>query len=141
MWQVIHSIEFESNVKFDSCDDSECVSRFDFCNIEIQGEKEYYKQVEDNGTLYKTGTFLVIDIKESEVEFGRILKILKVKDNILLHFKIFREITFDDHFHAFIVNLNCNETKLLNYNDLPNIAPALSIQKNDTHFIALRYKS
>ena len=82
MCQVIHSTEFESNVKFDSCDDSECVWRFDFCNIEIQGEKEYYKQVEVNGTLYKTGTFLVIDIIESEVEFGRILKILKVKDNI-----------------------------------------------------------
>ena len=140
MCQMIHSAEFETNIKFDSRDNSESIPRSDFCNIDIQGQEEFYKQVEINGTLYKIGTFLVLDMKESEVEFGTILKILRMKDNIFFIFKIFREITFDDHVHAFIVNQNSNETKLVNHNDLPNIAPALPVQKNNTLFIALQYK-
>ena len=47
-------------------------------------------------------------MNESEVEFGKILRMFKLKDNIFFYFKIFKEITFNENFQGFIVNQNSN---------------------------------
>ena len=101
-------------------------------------KKEFYQQVEINGTIYRLGTFLVSDMRQSETEFGEIIKILKINNVIYFYTKIYEEVTFDYSYHAYNVH-NKNVYKLCKYEELPVIAPCLSIKIKNNHFIATRY--
>lgn len=69
------------------------------------------------GTSHQVGSFLVVNIGNSEIEFGKIENIICVDNEIYFYFEIFEEITFDDHFQAYVVNTNSSESKLINYSD------------------------
>ena len=51
---------------------------------------------------------------------------------------VFEEITFDQHYHAYIVS-KIYSNKLIKQKDLPNIFPVLSVITDDTHYNATRY--
>ena len=136
MCQLFNCIKLDNNTKLGPVDDTFFQSRNHFCNSGSNVKK--HKFVEINGTLYKIGSYLVTDMQESEIEFGQILEIIHVNENIFFYFQTYKEITFSDHVHAYIVKRNKSVKKCLNYNDVPNTMPALSVKKNDTHFIALR---
>ena len=106
-----------------------------FSNVK---ETKYYNQLQMHGNLYKTGTFFVTNVESSEKEFGAILKIINVKD-LFFHVKIFEEITFDEHYHAYIVHPKGNDNKFIKYSDLPAITPCLSVKNHNTHFVSTRY--
>ena len=78
-------------------------------------------------------------MENSEKEFGEILKIINVKDELFFHVKIFEEITFDEHYHAYIVHPKGNDNKFIKYSDLPAISPCLSVKNHNTHFFSTRY--
>lgn len=65
---------------------------------------KYYKDVEIEGTAYKIGAFVVLNTKKSEIEFGHILDIIFLENEIYFYLNIFEELTFDFHYHAYIVN-------------------------------------
>ena len=99
----------------------------------------YYKQIEINGTSYKIGSLIVTNTEQSEEEFGEIIKIIEVNGDIFFHLKIYEEIVFDDHCHAYIVNLKSKEKKFIKYMELLVVTPCLSMKKNYVHNISTRY--
>ena len=136
--KLIHSLEFENLVKVGVEDKSE--NRRSYFNDEkVDAACKYYKKVEICGTLYKVGTYLVTNMEESEKNFGETLDILIVNDEVYFYVNIYNEVTFDSHYHAYIVQ-NSNNCKLLKHKDLPTICPLLSVHKNNTHYIAARYR-
>lgn len=130
MCDTFHSLEIKNEIQFGS--------RENFS--ENNSENEYYKEVEINGNKFKIGMFIVTDLSQIEKEFGKITKIIKVKEEVFFEVSIFQEITFDCHYHAYIVKQNDNETKLFKPADLPLISPVLFVQKDRTQFIATRYR-
>ena len=87
---------------------------------------------------YRLGTFIVIDMHKSEKQFGKITKIMQIEGEIYFNVTIFEEVTFDEHFHAYIVEQG-EEEKLIKQQDVPNIAPCLSIKSKNVHYISTRY--
>lgn len=122
MCEIIHSLDCKKTTSF-SCPDK---------------NKEFFEKVEIHSTFYKIGTYIVTKIKETEIEFGKIIKIFEINDSVYFHLKLYDEITFDEHSHAYIVCETSNE-KLLNYDNLPNAEPCLYVKRGETHFIASRY--
>ena len=128
-----------SNLKYGSYDERDCNAIYKiFCHV-THDKIECYNYIEICNTLYEIGTFIVTNMKKSEIEFGEIIKIVKVNDDIYFHMKVFKEITFDNYWHAFIVHQENNETKYTNQKNVPNIAPCLSIKRQNGHFVARRY--
>lgn len=138
MCQMIHSLEFENQIQF-RCRKTSGEVRYSLQGRKDTNEYEYYKEVNIYGTALKIGMFIVTDIQQSEKEFGEIREIIKIKDELVFYVTIYEEITFDHHYHAYIVQYNSNKCKLIKYKDLPIIAPSLSVRQNNIHFLALRY--
>lgn len=78
--------------------------------------------VEIDGTLYEIRTFLVINMQKVDIEFGKIETIFQVDNKITFSVQIFNQVTFDFHYHAYIVEPT-EERR----------------EKNDTHYLASRY--
>ena len=102
-------------------------------------EAKYHNQLQMHGNLYKIGTFIVTNMENSEKEFGEILNIINIKDDLFFYVNIFEEITFDEHYHAYIVHPKGNGIKLIKYSDLPAIPPYLTVKNHNTHFVSTRY--
>lgn len=100
---------------------------------------EIYEQVEIQNSLYHIGTFLVLNMENSEIKFCKINKIIYLQNDIYFDVQVFEEITFDDHLHAYIISENSIGIRLVKYSDLPAIAPLLFVVKNKTHYIVPRY--
>ena len=98
-----------------------------------------FKTVEINGNVLKIGTFIVTDVVSIEKEFGEIEDILNIDEEIYLYVNIFDEVTFDGHYHAYVTTRS-KKSKLVKFNDLPDLAPVFFINKNNTNFIAARYQ-
>lgn len=122
MCQLINSLEPNNEVKFES-----------------QNKNGFYNFVEICNTKYSVGTFVVSNFQKSEIEFGQIEKISKVEEKLVFHLKIFEEIIFDSHVHAYIVQ-STNKTECVNPDNLPKITPCLSVTKKNVHYIATQYK-
>ena len=73
-----------------------------------------------------------------EKEFGEILRIIKVNSDIFFHIKIYEDITFDRHCHAYIVKNKINDI-IYKYNDLSIKTRWLFVKIKNTHFILTRY--
>ena len=101
--------------------------------------KQFYKQVEINEISYKVGSFIVTNMQDSEKEFGQIVKIMEIDNQIHFYTKIYNEVVFHDHYHAYNVTHNKKDFQVRLYNDLPLIAPCLSIVKNGVRYVATRY--
>lgn len=139
MCEMMYNLETQPDVNFGSPDLADSEAKRYMSTTEKATEVEYYNNVEIFGTLYKIGMFVSTNISQSEKEFGEILKIIKVNNEVIFHLNIFNEITFDDHVHAYIVNSKPVSKQFISYNNLPLIAPCLSVVINGTHYVATRY--
>lgn len=139
--QMMHSLEFESSVKL-GAENTKIVERRKYFNtIEEQTSCKYYRQIHIHGTYYSIGTYIVIDMQDSEINFGKILDIVVLNNEIYFDVKIVEEITFDDHYHAYIARTT-KTCKLVKHADLPVISPVFSHyhDKEKTLYISPRYK-
>ena len=77
-------------------------------------------------------------MKDSEIEFGKLADIIYLENEIDFYVIVYREITFDYHYHAYIVKSN-NKNNLVRQKDLPIVHPVLSVKKNNSLLVATRY--
>ena len=91
-----------------------------------------------SGIFYKIDMFIVIDLKNIEKKFGKIISIIKLKDEVLFYVDVFEEFTFNFHFHAYEI-YPLQKRQLINHRNLPIYTPCLSIKKENVHYFASRY--
>lgn len=140
MCYVIHSLECGSEIDFGCLDDKECISIYsDFSEMARPEEIECFNWINICNTTYKTGNFIITDVESSEIQFGKITKIIKLKDNIYFRLDIFDEFTFEDHYQAYITQPK-NKIKYIEQKELPVFAPCLSVRINNDMYIATRYR-
>ena len=77
-------------------------------------------------------------MQDSEKEFGLLVKNMEIDNQIHFYMKIYNEVVFHDHYHAYHVVHNKKDFQVRLYNDLPPIAPCLSIVKNGVCYVATR---
>lgn len=80
--QSLYMYSLYANYKYEKVELGKTDPESSFLNYAIvdqANEKNFYKEIKINGINYKLGMFIVTDLKEPEVEFGEILKIVKVK--------------------------------------------------------------
>ena len=131
MCHMVHAFKRSNSAQLGSSDSRDCSKKY-------PDEAEFYEEVIISEITYRLGTFLVTDMRGSEKEFGKIIKIVQIKHEIFFDVEVFKELTFDDHYHAYIVEEGGKE-KLMQQKEIPNIAPCLSIKIKNTHFISARY--
>lgn len=134
--EMIHSLTFENSIKFGSVGEKQNKSFFE--DKEKNEKYECFEEIEIDGIDYKVGSFLVVNIEKSEVEFGEIENIIYVDNEIYFYFKIFEEIIYDNHVQAYLVK--STENKLIGYVDLPYMDSVQSIVKKDFHFIVTKHR-
>ena len=125
MCELFNTTAIEDDIKLSSRDDSNCEAKTYFDTF--TNNAEYYNQIEIWNILYKVGSFIIVNIEESEKQFGEIIKIIKVNNDIYFHINIFQEITFDEHYHAYVVE-NSKKTEYLKLSELPLVCPCLLIK-------------
>ena len=136
MCELFNTMVIEDDIKLSSRDDSDCEAKTYF--DAFTNNAEYYDQIEIWNILYKIGSFIILNMQESEQQFGEVIKIIKVNDDIYFHINIFQEITFDEHYHAYIVE-NSKKTEYMKLSELPLVCPCLSIKKRTCHYIISHY--
>lgn len=136
MAEIFHTTRSENTIDYISPDSTDETYS---ATAELSHEAKYYKEAEINSTRYKIGTFIVSNMEESEIEFGEIVKIIKINDDAYFQINVFDEIIFDDHFHSYHVKKRVNEVRIVKYADLLIIAPCISIKKRKTHFVSPKY--
>lgn len=130
---LMHSMEFKNGIKFGSLICSKHNLQF------LKSDNLlFYNYVSIYGTLYKRDTIVVSNLENTEKEFGKIVEIVVFNNEIHFYLELYEEITFDEHYHAYIVSCT-NKYRLLSYKNLPTIPPVLLCVKNDTKFIATEY--
>jgi len=96
-----------------------------------------FNHVSISGLAYKVGMFLVVNIDESEFEFGEVVNIYLKNNKIFLELLMYKEITFDKHFFACIVK-RTNKSQILEPSSLPNYSNCFCVTtKNATYRILL----
>ena len=51
---------------------------------------------------------------------------------------MFEEVIFDEHIHAYLIE-EVNRNKCINYKKLPVVAPVMSVEKNNNHYVVTKY--
>ena len=85
-------------------------------NIKIEEQCTHHKNIEINGNKLRLGTFIATNIVDIEKEFGQIQDIINIDGQIYFYVNVLEEITFDDHYHAYITKFT-NKPKLVKYAD------------------------
>lgn len=99
-----------------------------------------YKSVEISGVKYKLGTFIVIKIHEFEKEFGEITEIVSSHKEINFTVDIYKEITFNKHFFAYIVEKNPSESRVITSKELLNYPSCFCNVTDHARFITVKYR-
>jgi len=139
MCQLFHSFKIENNISFGMRDKYYRISRRLLDKLDVSKEVEYYDRIYIQGYTYQTGVFVVVDIVKIEKEFGKLLKIIKIGDEIYFELEIYHEISFDDHYHAFVVDWNGSDNKIIKFSDIPKVAPCFSVDSNNIRYIITKY--
>ena len=71
------------------------------------------------GTLYKESCILVVGSEEEYPIFGKVVAIYVLKKMVIFRSNIFHTVTYDPHFHAYVVQL----TNLLTMTNLYLLFP------------------
>lgn len=98
-----------------------------------------YTDVTINGMKYKKDMFVVVDSSKSEKVFGQIVEILKENEMVFFKMIIFNELTFSEHYYAYVVQ-STKETVIKKFDDLPIIMPVTMISLKETFYISVPYK-
>ena len=88
-----------------------------------------YKSVNIYGTNYQIGTFLALHEEDLQLQFGEIIDIINLDNQIFFYIKVYDEMFFDEHYHVYVVEEK-NENRLVEFKTLPVIMPVSSIKKN-----------
>lgn len=138
MCKLFNFSKFDDSFKLGTSDDS-CLQARSFFSDDQNCNMKKYKYVEIGGIEIRIGTFLVTSFENSETEFGKVEEIINVNDDIFLYVTIYEEISFNDHVHAYSVK-KTTVKKCLNFYDLPEMPPSLSVNRNNEHYLAFRYR-
>lgn len=112
----------------------------------VTNNTDHYKRVTVDGIEYKIGTFLYKILEESEIEFGKIKKVMSSKNiasekTIITFFiEIYNEINFDVHTHSYIIKRNAMKDRELPLDDIIPNSIVTSIEREHMHHIVTRYK-
>lgn len=101
--------------------------------------RTYYNDVTINGIKYKINTCIVVDISKSEKVFGQVIQIFEENNEISFEMKIVNEITFREHFYAYVVK-NTEKTVIEKFENLPVIMSVTMVSLNNTLYIIVPYK-
>lgn len=97
------------------------------------------KWVNVSGTNYKKNCTLNIEIPEDDLPvFGKITEIIIVDQNICFFFMTYATICFNEHLHAYELQIN-NECVLKSYASVANKTPFLLVNKCSKLFCQPRY--
>ena len=133
---MMHSIQFENKIKFSSICNSTNMKNY-FTEENKNKQSKYYKEVEINGIIYKVES-VITDVLDSEIEFGQIIDIISVEDEIYFYLSVIEDSTFDSHYHAYVAGKSL-QNKLIANTKLPKIAPAAFVTINNSLFINSQY--
>ena len=75
MCEMMHSLEFEKTIKFGAVDNSNKLRSY-FSNEKQNKLCKYFNQCDIYGIPYQIGTYIVTDMKDSEIEFGETADII-----------------------------------------------------------------
>ena len=103
---------------------------------------DFHNRVKKQEVEYTVGSFIVLNVEETEVEFSKILKIEKVYDTddpeidskkrkitekVFLHIECYQEVYFNIHLHTFVVKRVQNLDKIISISDIPITSPVVAI--------------
>ena len=112
--------------------------------------------VKKNAIEFKVGSFIILSVRDSEAEFGKIIKIEKVvetgepegstnkrklAEKIILTIQGFQEIYFNTHLHLYIAERVLALDQTVCITDLPIKSPLTAIRCNtdDLYYIILKF--
>lgn len=97
-----------------------------------------YKSITINNIKYTKGTFIVADIKEDFIVFGKIENIFVVDGTVHLKYTLYYSQYFENHYFAF--NVLCqNTTETIDYNFLVMKTPCLLFVIEKKDFIVTKH--
>lgn len=138
MFAFNHNFQHEAKVKFFSHDEPE-----NFVELEPFDDIKFYKQIEIDAVTYRLGSFFILDSSKDVdilLKFGKVVKIIKIEDHIILNIKKYEEVTFNDHFYAHEVRPGKEEPFFVNVKDLPNIPECSFVQMTGGQYIVPKYR-
>ena len=100
---------------------------------------EYYDKITICNVIYKTGFYIVTNISKYEKEFGEILTIIKIYNEVFFYVKIYIEKDFDEDCFAYSVGKKKAKNELFNYKDLPDVPPCLTVIKNNVRYVSVKH--
>lgn len=132
MCYLFNSLQFENIFKLSS--PIEIPNRL----LQLYENALCYGKIEISGIEYHTGMFIVLNIEAPEKEFGQITNIIKQDADVFFECELYKEIIFEDHFHAYLVG-STNIRKCYSYKNLIVKQPCLGILKDDNYYVATRF--
>lgn len=98
------------------------------------------KYIDYSGHRYQLDTVIVVDIDENEgPQFGKIYKIYSVANDVYFVMYHISTIAFDQHYHAWNVQINSCPNYIKKQNLLPHIVPCLLLKKKGLDYVATRH--
>lgn len=117
---------------------------FDSENHEEEPEKKIFKQtlknVELRGSTYDIGMIVVVNNNEIEKIFGEIVEIHRQQNSVEFLLRLYEEVTFDNHVHAYILQDLKQDNIIRNFEDLPPFPPCFTIKKDDVVYCITQYR-
>lgn len=101
-------------------------------------EKKEINSVSIDSFEYAKNTFIITQINEDGIEFGKITNIYVVDSNIIFKYISYNMIGFDSHYFGYSVHTK-SEINFINYNDLAKKMTCLLFVNDDGEFIVTRY--
>lgn len=90
--------------------------------------RKFYKDIKINGSIYKKDLVVVVDNSDILKLFGEIIDIFEENNKVKFKINQYREVYFDDHVQAYVLDQNDSEEIIVNFNDLPNMPPCYSVK-------------
>lgn len=100
----------------------------------------YYTKIELNGSFYSKNTFVVIDNTDIEKIFGKITCIFKEDGIVKFEMDQYSELTFNEHIHAYEIDLNSRTRITKSYTDLPKLPPCFSSICDDNVYLVSHFR-
>lgn len=119
-----------------------CEDNYDEVDEEHQVQNRvFYKRLDINGFTYTLGTIVVIDNSSLLKEFGEIKSMYKENDVVYFNVKKYVEFAFDKNAYAYILGPKqlIKETTIT-YEDIPKLAPCLTVRSETYFYVIPCYK-
>lgn len=116
----LHSAEVSEKVVFGPKDDSSCDSEIlSSMTSEVLSKAEFFTTVQIDENNFRLGSVIVVQLDTITKLFGKIIKIISLKDEIYFVCKIYEEIVFDNDTLGYSVKLISTQT--IKFTDLPDV--------------------